>query len=80
MSKVVVSSSAVVLVGLFIAVLPLGGVAQDRAAPHLSYIATGRGHDAAVMESGARQAAADQGCIHGTGCCRVAASRSRSGP
>jgi ABC-type sugar transport system substrate-binding protein len=65
MSKIVVSCSTVALAGLFLAVLPFGGVARDRAALHFTYITTGRGHAAAVMEAGARQAAADLGVTLG---------------
>jgi simple sugar transport system substrate-binding protein len=65
MSKIVVSCSAVALAGLFLAGLPFGGVALDRPALHFTYITTGRGHAAAVMEAGARQAAADLGVTLG---------------
>jgi simple sugar transport system substrate-binding protein len=61
MSKVVISCSAVALAGLLLAAIPFGGVAQDRTALELTFVTTGRGHAAAVMEAGARQAAADLG-------------------
>jgi simple sugar transport system substrate-binding protein len=65
MSKSIVLSAAVALAGVVVAVLPSGGLAQDRGALHLTFITTDRGHAAATMAAGARQAAADLGVTLG---------------
>ena len=65
MWKVVVRGGAVAIAGVVMATLPFGAVAQDTPDLRFAYVTTARGHAEAVMEAGARQAAADLGVALG---------------